>query len=294
MGELMNFEHDLSEICKEMMRNAGIEISGEWSDSYTCIKYLELHQRWFNSSIPYGVVCSKELLKKIPQLSTDEQAALQDIIYRLKNCITITPYMSKGIKNTAVKKSDFFLKNWGIYHLHLEKAMLIKKFTKPNLLFFQPQGQIVHLIDIREHPTGAGWFIRDLLEIVYDNWPWLLHYFPEYRPTYSIKDSDVHNALKSILVAIPFRNGLLMPTTLGVASSGDSNMAVREAYRVLNQLHKWEIELKENEEDIREKIFDSMSIQITESLDYELIIEDGFFVAYEKHSNAKIKLFQAE
>ena len=62
---------------------------------------------------------------------------------------------------------------------------------------------------------------------------------------------DVHDALKSMVVPIPFRNGMLMPTTLGVAASGDSGMAVKQAFSILNRLRLWEIELKKNEEDIR-------------------------------------------
>ena len=290
----MDFQHDLAEISKELMHNAGVAVLPDWDDCYVCIKYLELQHRWFDSSIPYGVVYSKELLEKLSTLSLDEQNAIHDIVHRLKNSITIIPYMSKGLKNPKIHKSDFLLKNWDIYHLHLEKATPGKPFTKPNLLFFQRKGQMVHLIDVRKHPNGSDWFIRDLLETVYDNWPWLLHYFPGYTPTEAIEDHKVHNALKCMVVPIPFRNGMLMPTTLGVASSGDSSMAVRQAYSILNQLQYWEIDLKKNEENIRKGIWDSMSVSITEPLDYTLIIEDGFFVAYETHSNAKIKLFKLE
>lgn len=290
----MDFQHDLAEISRQLMCDAGITVSPDWDDCYACIKYLELHQRWFDSSIPYEVVYSKELQKKLPTLSADEQEALADIVHRLKNQITITPYMSKGIKNAEIRKSDFLLKNWDIYHLHLEKTISGKPFTNPNLLFFQRKGQMIHLIDIRKHPKGSEWFVRELLEIVYDNWPWLLHYFPGYTPMESIEDCDVHDALKSMVVPIPFRNGMLMPTTLGVASSGDSGMAVKQVYSILNRLQCWEIELKNNEEDIRKGIFESMGIQVAAPLDYVLIVEDGFFVAYETHSNAKIRLFETE
>ena len=290
----MDFQHDLAEISRELMRDAGITVLPEWDDCYACIKYLELHHRWFDSSLSYEVVFSDKLLKKLSGLSQSDQDAIRDIVHRLKNRITIKPYMSKGIKNAEIRKSDFLLKNWDIYHLHLEKASPGKPFTNPNLLFFQRRGQVVHLIDVRKHPTGSEWFIRELLEIVYDNWPWLLHYLPGYTPLESIDDCDVHDALKSMVVPISFRNGMLMPTTLGVASSGDSGMAVKQAYSILNRLQRWEIELKKNEEDIRKGIFDSMAIQITEPLDYILIVEAGFFVAYETHSNAKIRLFETE
>lgn len=153
---------------------------------------------------------------------------------------------------------------------------------------------MVHLIDVRKHPKGIEWFVRDLLETVYDNWPWLLHYLPGYALIETIEDHDVHNALKNMVVPVPFRNGILIPTTLGVASSGDSGMAVKYAYSILNRLQLWEIDLKKNEEDIRKGIWDTMSLQITDPLDYVLIVEDGFFVAYETHSKAKIKMFKVE
>lgn len=290
----MNFEHDLAEISRELMRDAGINVSPEWDDCYACIKYLELHHRWFDSSIPYKVVYSKELQKKLPTLSIDDQQAIADIVYCLENCVTITPYMSKALKHTAIRRSDFFLKNWDIYHLHLEKAIPGKPFTKSNLLFFQRKGQVVHLIDVRNHPKGSGWFVRDLLEIVYDNWPWLLRYIPKCIPVENIGEQNIHNALKNAIIFVPFRQGMLMPTTLGVASSGDSIMAVKQAYSILNRLRDWENELKANEDEIQKSIWNELSVQVTEPLDYELITENGYFVAYEIHSNAKIKLFEIE
>lgn len=291
---IVDFQHDLAEIAKDMMRQAGISIAVEWNDCYCCIKYFELLHRWFDSSIPYKVVYSKELWKKLSELTANELSAVQNIVYRLENCISITLYMSKDIKKTAIQKSDFLLKNWDIYHLHLEKQIPKKRFTNPNLLFFQTKGQVVHLIDIRKHPKGSEWFIKDLLEIVYENWPWLLNYFPGCTPTHKIEDCHVHNTLKSMVVGIPFKNGMLMPTTLGVAGSGDSGTAVRTAYNILNRLRLCETELRQNEKIIRNEIFTSMFLRVDEPLDYTLIIEDGFFVAYEKHTNAKIRLFEAK
>lgn len=290
----MNFEHDLAKFAREMMVDAGVKVSENWDDCYTCIKYLELCHRWFDSSVPYIVVFSKELQRKIPLLTKNERLALQDIIHRMKNCLSITLYMSKDIKETEIKKSDFFLKNWNIYHLHLEKRIVKKRFSNNNLLFFQPKGQVVHMIDIKKHPKGAAWFDRELIEIVYNNWPWLLHYIPNSKVIGAIEDSKVHNELKQTVVLIPFKNGTLFPTNLGVASSGDSGLAVRGAYDILNRLKQCEICLNDEEEKIRKEIYESTSIQVNEQLDYTLIIEEGFFVAYEKHTNSKIKLFEAK
>ena len=290
----MDFKHNLAELSREMMVDAGVKVSEDWDDYYTCVKYLELHHRWFDSSVPYIVLFSKELQEKLPCLSKNELAALQDIIYRLKNCLPIMPYMSKDIYNPKTKKSDFLLKNWNIYHLHLEKRSIVKRFTNPNLLFFQCEGQAVHMIDIKPHPTGAKWFDRELFEIIDDNWPWLLRYYPGAISGGPTDDSKVHNALKNQFCLVSFRGRALVPTNLGVASSGDSNLAVRNVDNLLNKLKACEAMLKKEEEEIRQEINRSMSIIVTDPLDYTLIVENGFFVAYEKHSNAKIRLFKAE
>lgn len=288
----MDFQHDLAELSRDLMRKADVEVSTEWDDYYACVKYLELHHRCFDSSKPCLIVCSKELLKKIPYLSQNEQKALDDIIIRLSTCQPIMPYMSKWFKSTEMWKSDFLLKNWDIYHLHLEPAIKGKSFTNPNILFFQRKGQVVHLIDVRRHPKGAEWFDRELLDIIFDNWPWLLQYRQGMRVIGELNDQDVHGMLQNTVAAIPFHCGILLPTTLGVMSSGDSGTAVRYADNVFNKLNQEELNLKVHEDEIRKLIYDSMAIEVKEPLDYTLIIEDEFFVAYETHSNAKIKLFE--
>lgn len=290
----MNFQHDLAKMTRQNLENAGITVPTDWDDYHTCMNYLEIHQRCFDSSIPYIVVCSKELLKKLPFLTRDEKMALQDIEKRLENCLTLTPYMSKKIRATNIKNSDFLLKNWDIYHLHLEKLEPPKsRYTKPNLLFFQTKGQVVHLIDVKPHPKGSQWFDRDLLEIIYSNWPWLLTFLNGIKPAESIPDDQVHNMTKRCALIIDFHGRALIPSNIGVATSGNSIKAVQEADRIFNSLKKSEEYLNANEENIRQRIKKDIGINIVNHLDYELIIEDNFFVAYEKISHAKIKLFEA-
>ena len=95
-----------------------------------------------------------------------------------------------------------------------------------------------------------------------------------------------------MVVGIPFHGGMLFPTTMGVSSSGDSSYAVRVTFNIFNQLRQWEIHLKENEEAYKKEIINTMSMRIDKELDYKLIIEEGYFVAYEIHTQAKIKLFK--
>lgn len=288
----MDLRHDLARILKQQLSDDGVKVPDEWDDHHICVSYLEINQRFFNSNIPYKVVYSQELLRKIPNLTRAEQDAIKDIENSLTHCKPLTEYMSKLIRKTDMKKSDFLLKNWNIYHVHLEKLSLMKiNYTMPNLLFFQPQGQVVHFIDVKPHPRGATWFDRDLLEIIYSNWPWLLQFLRDVKPQATIPDEKVHDCNKHMVAIIDFHGGALMPTTFGVATSGNSSKAVMETNRIFRKLRECEIYLKEHEEEIRTRIYTETGQNIIGALDYELNLENEFFVACEKSSNFRINLF---
>lgn len=152
----MDFRHDFAVMAREDIRCIGIAFPPEWDDYKVCTRFLQIKQRRFNSSIPYYVLYSKELLQKLPLLSSDDQAVIRRIEWCLKNCYPITPYMSKAINTFSMKKSDYMLKNWEIYHLHLERTDMDRKCKNPNLLFFQAKGQVVHFIDVKSIPKGMG------------------------------------------------------------------------------------------------------------------------------------------
>lgn len=284
----MNFQYDLAEISKKELHKDGIRVPKEWNDYQVCMKYLELHHRLFNSSVPYLSVFSRELWKKFPLLTWEEQAAIRDIVNRLKTCQPLTPYMSRDIHAISVKKSDFLLKNWNIYHLHLENTP--GRYMNSNLLFFQPKGHVVHFIDVRPHPKGAAWFDRGLFDIIYDNWPHLLIYQPDVRATLPVPDEGVHELLKSAITLIPFREGSLFPTNMGVAASGVSNLAVRTVGKIFNRLAEWQLKLSAQKTEIR-RLIRREGMKPPVELDYELTIEEGFFVAYEIQTHVKIRMF---
>ena len=133
----MNFRHDFAEMAREEFRNLGMSVPKEWDDYEICIKLFQVLQRHINSNIPYYVLYSKELLQKLPYLPESDRREIKRIEWCLRNCQSITEYMSRDINTTSMRKSDFMLKNWEIYHVHLEKVQKNKKCTNPHLLFFQ-------------------------------------------------------------------------------------------------------------------------------------------------------------
>ena len=75
----MNFKHDLAEISRKELNKAGIVVPSEWDDYTVCMKHLDIHHRFFDSSVSYMVAYSKELKKKLPNLTLKEQYAIKDI-----------------------------------------------------------------------------------------------------------------------------------------------------------------------------------------------------------------------
>ena len=233
--------------------------------------YLDIHHRFFDSSVSYTVAYSKELEKKLSTLTSKEQEAIKDIAERLKTRKSIVPYMSKQIRAISVKNSDFLLKNWNIYHLHLEKDS--EGRSNGNLLFFNRKGALPTLLMCVPIPREVHGLIESylILYMTYDNWPFLLNFRPDMKPTVSIPDEKVHDALKKMVLALPFKEGCIFPTSLGVASSGDSSMAVMKANSVFNNLTASELKLNEKENEIRRKIR-KLKLHEPDLLEYRLEI----------------------
>lgn len=286
----MNFRHDFAEMAREEFRNLGMSVPKEWDDYEICIKLFQVLQRHINSNIPYYVLYSKELLQKLPYLPESDRREIKRIEWCLRNCQSITEYMSRDINTTSMRKSDFMLKNWEIYHVHLEKVQKNKKCTNPHLLFFQIKGQVAHFIDVKKHPQGSDWFDRDLLEIVYQNWPNLLVYPNGLRPCENLPDNQIYELTKRCVAFIPFHEGVLFPTSMGVMSSGDSGTAVRAIQFIFNSFALWEKQLEKDEKRLRTEI-NRIHHPMPEKLDFSLIIEKNNFVAYEEYAQIKVKMF---
>ena len=77
---------------------------------------------------------------------------------------------------------------------------------------------------------------------------------------------------------------------MGVVASGDSALAARTAGKIFNRLAAWQQELSARKDEVR-KLIRREGMNPPPELDYELIVEKGFFVAYERQTHAKIKMF---
>ena len=291
----MDFHHDLAEISSRGLKNLGIQISPNWDNWHLYMNWVQIRQRRLDSLQHYQVIYSQELTQKLADLSENDKKNIADIENRLRNAEPITDYMSKLINSPSIEKSDFLLKAWNIYHLHLEKKNPKKKYTNPLLLFFQRKGNVVYFIDVRQHPYGNKWFSHELLEIVHDNWPELVRYIPNMKPvlesgaSVNLTDEQVFELMKNgVTTIVPFRDGSLLYTSGGIAASGDGGTAVFIADKVWNSLSLCQIRLNTNPQRYCNRT-NNGAYRIP---NYKLVLEDGSFFAYDKRRKEKLFLFK--
>lgn len=202
--------------------------------------------------------------------------------------------MSKSINNLDVDKSDFLLKNWNIYHLHLEKAERGKKFTNDKLLFFYAKNNVVYFLDILKHPKGHEWFVKSVISIMYSNWREL---FPNLSlqpvladgtPVEDIPDEHMHELLKQVGTVVKINNEYVFPFNLGVTGAGYSVMAKLKANSLYNSLKSLEEDLRLKELEIKRNIFEQHNIKIEEPLEYELCFQNGKYKIMIKNYNIRL------
>lgn len=124
------------------------------------------------------------------------------------------------------------MKNWNIFHAHLgrlpENSMQCHRSDR--LLFFTHNNNNVYLIDVKKHPKGSEWFDKELILIIYRNWPELLHPVSCIKPAgkNTIPDESYFELSKHVIIPIQIEGKFYMPTNFGVATSGDSQIAVEQ------------------------------------------------------------------
>ena len=74
-------------------------------------------------------------------------------------------------------------------------------------------------------------------------------------------------------------------------SSGDSSKAARTIDSVFNRFVMWEKAIEKDEAGIRQEIHE-LHHGMPEQLNFSLIIENNYFVAYEEYAQIKLRMFK--
>ena len=214
-------------------------------DTYRLLlNYIQLADKMMIGDHNRKVHFSQEITESLETCTKSVQLAVNDLKTRIENGEDLLPYMSRKVRNANKPSADMLVRNWRIYHAHIDAPADDKKLANrsDNLLFFTLDDDNAYFLDIIPHPKGNNWFRTRFLEIIYDNhWKHLLNVYPGAAGVSpNLTEEEINRAMKSSVFGVQVRDCVVFPADLGVASSGDNNMAVKTADRIYGGLQKWQ------------------------------------------------------
>lgn len=125
------------------------------------------------------VECKPRKIHKSKEFMCPElyQVALSDFEDKVKCGDSLMPFLSDKLLDASY--SDGMLNDWNIYHFHLTKRFKENGWARRSdyELFAYVMDTDMYFIQIYEHKDPLLYWKRDIIRIVYDNWPELLEKF---------------------------------------------------------------------------------------------------------------------
>jgi hypothetical protein len=172
----MDFIKDLEIIAEDMLVHYGVDYSTTASGEDIIRMYLNV---WFKliEQQPRQVIKSSKLQNRI--FDYDTQKGLIEIENKFLQGDNLNQHLSKMVLNDG-EYPDYLFFDWGIYHLHLgvqpdtDDYRFVERTG--NVLFLIITNDKAYFIDVRLHGKSepAAFVRKDLLQIVADEWSWLL------------------------------------------------------------------------------------------------------------------------
>ncbi len=251
--ESINFKNDFKQILKNELDNNKVKYNDCEDLRKFMIMYYDEMRKIPIIGIKYNVYFSRELKNKMQSLPIKTQDCIKDITQRLEDGKSITTYLSKSA--LQADKRDNQLQNWGIYHAHV--AEVSTNYEQPAkrsdlVLFFIISKDNIYFIDVKKHPKNETWFDKSLIEIIYNNWRYLLRIDKRIKKVEpSIPDSKVHDLSKVSLFFIEIQGNMVLPINMGNTTAGNSVFSTEWSDDCYEKLMLWEEEilkvLNENE-----------------------------------------------
>jgi hypothetical protein len=236
----INLKNDLTEHLQNDLKTNGVDFDSE----DILLSWLSYQKK--------VIPTNKRAVFLSPELIERDEDRVNIIAEKLKNGECLKEYLSKNIFK---QKNDLLLNDWGIHHIHFEP-----KGTKDLLFAFIVQNA-AFLITIMPHEKEGSDFItwanKDLIQIIYDNWPKLI----EPHELHGISGENITNEEKKKFrrlhcnSVITLANGKTYgPLGGGIASSGDSVACIIQKDWINNNLKVFEDHIKLNELKIRDAL----------------------------------------
>lgn len=105
------------------------------------------------------------------------EKALQEFEHKVERGESLIPFLSDQLKDAS--RQDGMLNDWNIYHFHLTRRMRPDGWAKRSdyEIFAYVTEQDLYLIQVYEHRDSLLYCRREVVRILYDNWPELMEPF---------------------------------------------------------------------------------------------------------------------
>ncbi|HYF84512.1 MAG TPA: hypothetical protein VEB00_15965 [Clostridia bacterium] len=258
----------------EEIKEEGLMFDENLSKDLLIIRYFS-YLRKKGIRKPYNIKIAKEF-NCPPEL----KKGLDQLIEVLKKGDDISPYLSKQVDKL---NNDGMYNDWGILHLHLgDEIEANKKYIKRTgpLLFVYFLNDMAYLINVFQH---KDWTKKDILQIMQNNWPELIEPFKikgAQGLSYEVTDAQ-HQQLRDAGISVPVelidKDGtkiVIIPPGMGIMTSGDAMIDVREYQNGIKEVRKLEISVKNNIGLINDTIL-KQKLQVPNVLRFNLVNIDG-------------------
>jgi hypothetical protein len=186
---------------------------------------------------------------------------------------------------------DLMLNDWGIHHLHISTQVEHDGFVRRDgpLLFAVFKPQAAYLIDVMDH---ASWTRDHVLEVLVSEWPedGVIHEINEGI----VRENPITESQRTVLRSnhcnafFTFEEKMFIPDG-GMATSGYSIKAVREADRLLDRIEAFERDFIQNPERLKSD-FERHGVLFPDMPEFEFAIRDDGYGIIETKSQAWINL----
>ena len=287
----MSFKSDLADIIKQQFVRVGIRYDNNIDLCSLVLRYLEMLNIRVDP-ISRKVHFSEEIQDSLGILSlkTDEEkqgkaAEAWKTVFLIRGFLAegknVNGFLSKGIKFATGKRSiDGLLWDFGMHHFHLSKNFETSGFVEraDYLLFAVITQKDAYFVDVRAHPKQGdlGWVSRDLLKILYSNWPELVEskILRGVSGT-ELTDEEIQELRRKNCNHVTELGGnAIAPIGGGMMADGSSLSCRVLAMKLLHEIDQHQLYFDSQPQEVRFGL-ETEGIKISEEMEFDLVLLDG-------------------
>lgn len=289
-----DFLSDYKNELKLVLQKGGVSVSSDDVNELSRI-YWEWDIRKVSLK-PRTVHFSKEFQAPTDTVGID---ALKKITIDFETGKDVNKYQSRAFSDPKhFAFCDMMFNDWGIKHFHLQSSIEKDGFVKrtDTLLFAFLTENDAYFINTSSHKSNphGSWVDKVFIEIINSNWPRLLWKLPPSITTKIMTETEIKTLrAKRGNYMLKLSDGSVVTASHGYSSSGNNFNAIRQHIKCLNSIDLCKAWVVDNE-DVIINSYKSHGIELSNSLELELVFgKNGYFGIREK-SSAQLMLLGAE